>query len=101
MNYKELYFQQKKLNKFAWGQYYQMRNTLYTMHLDIYNKVKTIVMCPVCLSIIGKENIETTPCGCNYCKCCLTKFKENSSDQYIECLKCDKKIFSKNDLKLI
>ncbi len=100
MNYKELYFQQKKLNKFAWGQYYQIRNQLYSIQLEIYNKVKNIVMCPVCLCIIKKENLDTTPCGCNYCKLCLKELKENSTDKYVECLKCDKTIYCKNDLKL-
>ena len=100
MNYKELYFQQKKLNKFAWGQYYQIRNELYSIQLDIYNKVKHTVMCSVCLSIIKKDNLETTPCGCNYCRNCLSSMKDNSNEKYIDCLKCDKKIFCKNDLKL-
>ena len=57
-------------------------------------------MCPVCLCIIKKENLDTTPCGCNYCKLCLKELKENSTDKYVECLKCDKTIYCKNDLKL-
>jgi len=94
----------KRASKFAWGQYFQVRNESFESQLGIYNetdllifneempeetnphlqkfisdlykKAKSCVECSICLEVITAETLETTPCGHNFHKDCLNKLRE-------------------------
>ena len=121
-DYKKLYQKELKKSRYAWGQYFQLRNELFNHHENIYNEVeeeigtyeegdvalsphlmnfikdlyeeaKKNVECPICIEKIDSNDLETTGCGHNYHKECLCRVKENSPNRFINCPICRKKIY--------
>jgi len=110
---------QKKASKFAWGQYFQLRNELFdnqlgiyenlenpkdiiTEHLqkfisELYEKSKTYIECSICMEVIITDNLETTPCGHNFHKDCLNTLKQTKevNKKTVSCPKCKKDLWCK------
>tara|TARA_R110000796_G_scaffold42864_2_gene105599 strand:+ start:2396 stop:2812 length:417 start_codon:yes stop_codon:yes gene_type:complete len=113
----------KRASKFAWGQYFQVRNELFESQLGIYNetdllifneempeemdehlqkfisdlykKSKSYVECSICLEVITAETLETTPCGHNFHKDCLNKLKQTKEvgKKTVPCPMCRKDLW--------
>ena len=122
-HYKKLYLREKKKTKYAWGQYFQMRNELFEFQDDIYNEVnevggedlddtspptnaflmkfirelyskaKACVECPICLEHIDADHLETTNCGHNFHSHCLQNLKNTTDGKFINCAVCRHRIF--------
>jgi len=123
MDYRKEYFKELKKSKYAWGQYYQLRNELFNLQLNIYDEVneanaeenhnetsahlmgfirelykkaKESCECPICLEEIEIDDLETTGCGHNFHTRCLGVMKDNAEKEdkkYIECAICRSKIY--------
>tara|TARA_R110000803_G_scaffold43430_1_gene92646 strand:- start:602 stop:985 length:384 start_codon:yes stop_codon:yes gene_type:complete len=109
----------KRATKFAWGQYFQVRNESFESQLGIYNEIQTIVEptdmdihlqtfiselykkakmaveCAICLEVITAETLDTTPCGHNFHKDCLNKLKETKEvgKKTVACPMCRKDLW--------
>ena len=116
-DYKKEYFKEKKKNKFAWGQYFQLRNELFALethifdeldkdpttpemseHLnkfiqDLYKKAKLAVECPICMERIDSKDLFTTGCGHNFHNDCMDQLKQSTSNNTLDCPMCRKKIY--------
>ena len=110
-----------RATRFAWGQYFQVRNELFESELGIYNfietneeeteeeisahlqkfisdlydKAKLKVECAICLEVITAETIDTTPCGHNFHKDCLNKLKDSKEvgKKTVPCPHCRKDLW--------
>jgi len=116
-DYKKEYFKEKKKNKFAWGQYFQLRNELFALethifdeldqdpttpemseHLnkfiqDLYKKAKLAVECPICMEKIDSKDLFTTGCGHNFHNNCMDHLKQSTNNNTLDCPMCRKKIY--------
>ena len=126
-DYKEEAKKNWNARKYAWGQYYQIRNELFDLNTwiynelnnsnnteidtntetedylnnfirDLYKKAKECVECPICLEAISSEDLYTTNCGHNYHNGCYEQLKQSSEDgKTINCAVCRKKIYIKQN----
>ena len=107
----------KRASKFAWGQYFQVRNESFESQLGIYNEIpslpeemdehlqkfisdlykksKSYVECSICLEVITAETLDTTPCGHNFHKDCLNKLKQTKEvgKKTVPCPMCRKDLW--------
>ena len=109
----------KRATRFAWGQYFQVRNELFESQVGIYDeiqitpipekmdehlqkfitelyeKAKTYVECSICLEKITSETLDTTPCGHNFHKECLNTLKQTKEDgkKTVPCPMCRKDLW--------
>ena len=120
IDYKKEYFKEKKKNKFAWGQYFQLRNELFalethifdeldkepalpqeiTEHLskfiqDLYKNAKTAIECPICMEKIESDQLYTTGCGHNFHISCINQLKKSTKTDLLKCPICRKNIYNK------
>ena len=127
--YKKELEKARKEKRYAWGQYFQMRNELFeeqeriyefmenpvyvpdpqnifseedmnTIHLQnfisgLYKKAKACVECSICLDKIEADDLETTGCGHNFHKECMNQLKTHSTEKWVDCPNCRKKVWIK------
>ena len=116
----------QRATKFAWGQYFQVRNEQFDSQLGIYNetdlahsvlnqmrdtrfiselykKAKMAVECSICLELITAETLDTTPCGHNFHKDCLTKLKDSKefTTDTVPCPRCRKELWCVKSVKSV
>lgn len=109
----------QRATRFAWGQYFQVRNELFEHqvgiyeevqitpipedmdeHLqkfinELYEKAKTYVECAICLEVITADKLDTTPCGHNFHKDCLNMLKQTKEvgKKTVPCPMCRKDLW--------
>jgi|TARA_R110001632_G_scaffold51529_1_gene128333 hypothetical protein len=120
--YKKALKREQLKNRFAWGQYFQLRNELFEnqkeiymselsevpdelgTHLkkfisELYDKSKTYCQCAICMDVIlTSETLDTTPCGHNFHKECLTNLKKHFKDiksKTVPCPNCRTELWIK------
>ncbi len=120
--YKKALKREQQKTKYAWGQYFQMRNELFDNQVGIYDeieitpidpdmdehlqrfinelyeKAKAYVNCAICLEKITSDTLETTPCGHNFHKQCMSELKKYSKElgsKTVPCPNCRKDLWIK------
>jgi len=120
--YKKALKREQQKTKYAWGQYFQMRNEIFEnqqniyqnseltevsdelgTHLkkfisELYEKSKTYVECSICMDVITSETLDTTPCGHNFHKECMSNLKNHwkgLGTKSVPCPNCRKDLYIK------
>jgi hypothetical protein len=102
----------KKQTSYAWAKYYESERNALVDNIQHYHVVVKVVSeetvpefiraemtemmtqlrkqieCPICLQVIGVEELGIARCGHKYCKTCLGKLKETTK----KCAVCRRKV---------
>lgn len=101
-----------KARRYAWAQYFELQRENHEEQLqqvvvmrrvvevqselpemikremiEMYEKLKTKVECPICLEVIPTNNLDWSKCGHRYCKQCLTTLKSQPQPKCALCRK--------------
>ena len=68
----------------------QIPNHIILEITGLYDDMKKVVDCPICLEVIPNDKIKFTSCGHKYCEPCLKQLKSQPSPK---CAMCRKKIW--------